>query len=95
MVDFLTKIVFRSEQQSTNKIEIKQIETYLSFLVTKSLVRVHCTEKWNRNYQTYPGGDHYRFIFPHKAFSYISQCKDIFRLQTGHCLLNYHEYRMG
>ena len=44
--------------------------------------------------KTYFAGDHYRFIFPHSSFSYNSQCKEIFSLQTGHCLLNHHKHRI-
>ena len=45
MNDFLTKVVCRSEQQPRHGIEVKQIETSLSFSETKSLIRVHCTAK--------------------------------------------------
>ena len=43
--DFLPKVVFRSEQQPRHKIKVKQIEKSLSFLETKSLIHVYCTEK--------------------------------------------------
>ena len=45
MADFLTKVVFGSEKQLRHGIEVKQIKTSLSFAETKSLIRVHCTEK--------------------------------------------------
>ena len=53
MVDFLNRVVFRSEQQSRHGIEVKQIETSLFFSEAKSSIRVHCTEKWNHLYKTY------------------------------------------
>ena len=45
MADFFNKFDFRSEQQSTNGIEINQIETSPSLSETKSLISVYCIEK--------------------------------------------------
>ena len=90
MADFLIKVVFKSEQQTRRGIEVKQIETSLSFAEANSLIRVHCTEKWNHHYKAYPAGDHYRFIFAHASLLYNFSSENIFRLQTCHCLLKYH-----
>ena len=33
-------------------------------------------------------------MFAHLSLSFNSHCKENFKLQTGHCLLNYHKYRI-
>ena len=95
MADLITKVVFRSEQRPRHGIKIIQIKTSLFFSETKSIVRVHCTRKWNLHYKAYPAGDHYinpYFLIYH--FRKTLNAKN-FRLQTGYYLLNCNKHCIG
>jgi len=70
-------------------------ETKLSYAEVKSLVRKHILEKWDNQYINYVGGSHYKFLFPNIHARCSFQSKTKFRLQTGHCILNHHLFRIN
>ena len=96
IADNLTKHVFRSVVQcSSNDVQIKRVETKLSYSEVKSFIRDHIYEKWNRHYIAYPAGGQYKILFPNVQNVPSFQSKEILRLQTAHCCLNQHLFRIN
>ena len=52
-------------------------------------------KKWNTLYKSYPADGQYKLLYPHTKSRNTFQSNEFFRLQTGHCLLNYHSQRIG
>ena len=96
IADSLTKYVFRLDNQhSISGVQIKEVETKLSYNEVKSAIRDHCSTIWNRQYLDYSCGYQYKFLFTNIKLRNSSSSKEIFKLQTGHCLLNHHLFRIG
>ena len=94
IADRLTKVVFRFDPK-INEVEIRKIDAKLSYCEIKILIRQLSSEKWNTYYKSYPAGGQYKLLYPHTTSRNTFQSKEIFRLQTSHCLLNYHSQRIG
>ena len=96
IADNLTKYVFRFVVQcSSNDVQIKRAESKLSYSEVKSFTRDHNYEKWNHHYLAYPAGGQYKFLFPNVQTVPSFQSKEILRLQTAHCYLNQHLFRIN
>ena len=73
-----------------------ELETKLSYSEVKSIIRHHCLEKWNQKYIQPTTGSQYKSLFPDvQSKNPKHHNNQIFRLQTGHCRLNYHLHRIA
>ena len=95
--DYLTKSVFRSNDESfKSDVQIIELETKLTYSEVKSIIRHHCLEKWNQKYIQPTTGSQYKSLFPDvQSKNPKHHNNQIFRLQTGHCRLNYHLHRIA
>ena len=96
IADNLTKHVFRSVVQcSSNDVQIKRVESKLSYSEVKSFIRNHIYEKWNRHNIAYPAGGQYKFLFPNVQNVPSFQSKEILRFQTAQRCLNQNMFRIN
>ena len=89
---------FRSKENQNGDIQMKTINNKILIDDATIIARQICMDIWSRQYLNNTTGEHYKQFFPtinKEITTNANRSETMFRLQTGHCRLNFHLYRLG